>query len=144
MMVQQYWSSLHQPACLSQITFMNWSQGCNWMWQVGLRISWLIQGLLLCPDLPWSLLENLYHFGCHRKNIYKKDSPEYFFVWGMDKYFPTSFWCLWKPAAITVLIEDALKLFPWGQTNYFYQPPSETTPEWEYPFMVVWSKDPQI
>ena len=25
----------------------------------------------------------------------------------------------------------------WGQTNYFYQPPSETTPEWERPFMDV-------
>ena len=32
----------------------------------------------------------------------------------------------------------------WGQTNYFYQPPSETTPEWERPFMDVWSKVPQI
>ena len=29
----------------------------------------------------------------------------------------------------------------WGQTNYFYQPPSETTPEWERPFMNIWSKD---
>ena len=32
----------------------------------------------------------------------------------------------------------------WGHINYFYQPPSETTPKWERPFMDVWSKDPQI
>ena len=36
------------------------------------------------------------------------------------------------------------KILFWGQTNYFYQPLSETTPEWERPFMDVWSKDPQI
>ena len=80
-----------------------------------------------------------------------KDSPEHFFVAGMDKYFPTSFWwplsvllpyweeifpCLRNVEAITVLIEDALKL-SWGQINYFYQPRSETTPEWERPFMDV-------
>ena len=54
-----------------------------------------------------------------------KDSPEYFFVAGMDKYFPTSFWwslsvllpywkevfpCLQNLAAIAVLMKDALKL----------------------------------
>ena len=31
-----------------------------------------------------------------------------------------------------------------GQINYFYQPPSETTPKWERPLMDVWSKNPQI
>ena len=36
------------------------------------------------------------------------------------------------------------KTFFRGQTNYFYQPPSETTPEWERPFMDVSSKDPQV
>ena len=69
--------------------------------------------------------------------IITKDSPEYFFVARMDKYFPTTFWwslsvllpyweeisaCLWNLKSIAVLIEDALKLF-WGQNNYFYQPP---------------------
>ena len=54
-----------------------------------------------------------------------KDSPEHFFVAGMDKYFPTSFWwslsvllpyweeifsCFQNIAAIAVLIEDTLKL----------------------------------
>ena len=32
----------------------------------------------------------------------------------------------------------------WGQTNYFHQPPSETTPKWERTFMDVWSRNPQI
>ena len=36
------------------------------------------------------------------------------------------------------------KILLWGQTNYFYQPPSKTTPKWERPFMDVWSKNPQI
>ena len=55
----------------------------------------------------------------------QKDSTEYFFVAGMYKYFPTSFWwslsvllpyweeifpCLQNLAAIVALIEDALKL----------------------------------
>ena len=36
------------------------------------------------------------------------------------------------------------KTLLWGQTNYFYQSPSKTTPKWERPFMDVWSKSPQI
>ena len=36
------------------------------------------------------------------------------------------------------------KTLLWGQTNYFYQPPTKTTPKWERPFMDVWSKNPQI
>ena len=96
------------------------------MWQVSARISGLTQGYLLCPDLlPQSLLlPNLYHFECYRKNEHK-DSPEHFFVAGMDEYFPTSFWwplsvlfpyweeifpCLQNLAAIAILIENALKL----------------------------------
>ena len=54
-----------------------------------------------------------------------KDLPEHFFVAGMDKYFPTSFWwslsvllLYWEEifphlrnlSAIAVLIGDALKL----------------------------------
>ena len=45
--------------------------------------------------------------------------------------------CLQNLAAISALIEDALKLSFGGQINYFYQPPSETTPKWERPFMDV-------
>ena len=29
------------------------------------------------------------------------------------------------------------KTLLWGQTNYFYQPPSKTTPKWGRPFMDV-------
>ena len=36
------------------------------------------------------------------------------------------------------------KTLLWGQTNYFYQPPSKTTPKWERSFIDVWSKNPQI
>ena len=45
--------------------------------------------------------------------------------------------CLGNLAAIAVLTEDALKLSSGGETNYFYQPPSKTTPEWKRPFMDV-------
>ena len=38
----------------------------------------------------------------------------------------------------------SFKTLLWGQTNYFYQPWSKTTPKWERPFMDVWSKNPQI
>ena len=48
-----------------------------------------------------------------------------------------------KSCSFAVLTEDALKSLL-GQTNYFYQPSSETTPEWEQPFIDVWSKEPQI
>lgn len=37
--------------------------------------------------------QNLYHSGCYRKNNYKKDSPEHFFVAAMDKYFPAGSQC---------------------------------------------------
>ena len=50
------------------------------MWQVGLKISWLTV-YLLCLDLLLQscLLPNLYHFGCYRKNNYKKiHSPKHF------------------------------------------------------------------
>ena len=65
----------------------------------------------------------------------QKYSPENFFVAGMDKYFPTSFWwwslsvllpyweeifpCLRNLAAIAVLIEDALKLSLRGKLTIF-------------------------
>ena len=63
-----------------------------------------------------------------------KDSPEHFFVAGMDKYFPTSLWwslsillpywkenfpCLQNLAAITVLLEDTLKLSLGGKLPIF-------------------------
>ena len=69
--------------------------------------------------------------GATEKTITK---PEHFFVAGMDKYFPTSFWwslsvllpyweeifpCLQNLAAIAVLIEDSLKLSFGGKLTIF-------------------------
>ena len=63
-----------------------------------------------------------------------KDSPKHFFVAGMDKYFPTSFWwslsvllpyweeifpCLQNLAAIAFLTEDTLKLSLGGKLPIF-------------------------
>ena len=45
--------------------------------------------------------------------------------------------CLQHFAVIAILIEDALKTLFWKQNNYFYQPPSKTTPKWERPLMAV-------
>ena len=84
-----------------------------------------------------------------QENKLQKYSPKHFFVAGMDKHFPTSFWwslsvllpywegifpCLQNLAAIAVLMEDALKFFFGGKL--FYRPPSETPPEWKSPFMM--------
>ena len=44
--------------------------------------------------------------------------------------------CLRNLAAIAVLIGDSLKL-SFGCKLIFYQPPSETTPKWERPFVDV-------
>ena len=49
-----------------------------------------------------------------------------------------------KSCSYCNLNRKCFKTFLWGQTNYFYQPPSKTTPIWERPFMDVWSKNPQI
>ena len=81
-----------------------------------------------------------------------KDSPKHFFVAGMDKYFPTSFWwtlsvllsyweeispCLRNLAAIEVLIEDALKLSLGGKLTIFTSHQVKKTPKWERLFMDV-------
>ena len=105
------------------------------MWQVGLRISWLTQGLPILSLPPiWSLfLQNLYHLGCYRKNNHRKIHLSTSFCL-TDKYFPTSFWwtlsvllpyweeissCLQNLAAIEVLIEDALKFSLGGKLTIF-------------------------
>ena len=97
------------------------------MWQIGLRIFWLTQGLPTLSDLlptrepspPKPVL-----FWVLQEKQLQKDSPEHFLVAGMDKYFLTNSWwslcvllpyweeifpCLQNLAAIAVLIEDALK-----------------------------------
>ena len=124
-----------QPACYRQPS-RGWSQGCNWMWQVGPRISWLTQGL---PTLSWPPAPELspskpVPFWMLLENHLLKDSLEHFFVAVMCKYVPTSFWwtlsvllfyweeifpCLWSLTAIAVLIEDALKLSLGGKLTIF-------------------------
>ena len=45
--------------------------------------------------------------------------------------------CLQNLAAIAIMIRRCFKTLLWGQSNYFYQPPSKTTPKWQWPFMDV-------
>ena len=89
------WNSTHQPAHLSWMTIKELET------RVQLDVAsssehFLVdtQGYLFCPDLLlWSFLPaKLYNFGYYRKNHYKKDSPKHFFVAGMDRYYPISFW----------------------------------------------------
>ena len=64
------------------------------MWQVGPRISWLTQGLptLSRSPTPEPSPPKPVPFWVLQEKQLLKDSPEHFFVVGMDKYFPTSFW----------------------------------------------------
>ena len=52
--------------------------------------------------------------------------------------------CLLKSCHYCNLERRCFKTLFGGKTNYFCQPPSETTPKWERPFMDVWPKNPQI
>ena len=158
-MVQEDWSGPLQPAHLSQITITGLEP------RVQLDVAGRSENFLVDTGATYSVLTSYSGAFSSQPVLWvlqgkqlQKDSPKHFFVAGMDKSFPTSFWwplrvlflhweeifpSLQNPAAITVLIEDVWKLF-WGQNNYFYQPPSETTPEWERPFMDVWSENPQV
>ena len=129
------------------------------MWQVGLRISWLTQGLhtLSWPPTPeptppklvpfWVIQEKLLqkiHLNTSLllgwANIFPPDTqvtPEYPIPLLRRDLSPPSKYCNYCSPN-----RDALKLS--RGANYFYQPPSETTPEWERPLMDVWSKNPQV
>ena len=90
-MVQQDWSSLLQPACLSQITITGLEPRVQLDVAGRSGNSWLTWGL---PTLSWSpTLEPSPPKPvplCEKKLL--KDSPEHLFVAGLDKYFPTGFW----------------------------------------------------
>ena len=60
------------------------------MWQIGPRISWLTQGFLVdtYSVLLWSLLPKVYHFGCNRKNNYKKIHLSTSLLLGWTNIFP--------------------------------------------------------
>ena len=133
-MVQQDWSSLLQPACLSQITIMGLDP------RVQQDVAGRSQNFLVDTGATYSVLttysrafssQTCIILGATGKTI-TKDSPGHFFA--ADKYFPTSFWwslsvlllyweethlCLWNLAAIAVQIEDALKLFLGGKLTIF-------------------------
>ena len=89
MMIQQDWSRPLQPAHLTQKPSWDWSQRWNWMWHIGLRISWLTQGL---PTLSWlPSPEPSYHkpvpFWVLKEKQLQKDSPQLFFVAWMENIF---------------------------------------------------------
>ena len=97
MMIQQDWSHPLQLAHLSKKPSLDWSQGWNWMWHIGLRISWLTQGL---PTLSWLPgPEPSYHkpvpFWVLKEKQLQKDSPQLFFVALMENIFPPVFGGPW-------------------------------------------------
>ena len=101
-----------QPTCHRQLS-RGWSQGCNWMWQVGPRISWLTRGLPTLsssPTLEPSPPKPVPFWVLQEKQLLK-DSPKHFFVAGMDKYFPTSFW--WSLSVLLPYWEEIYSL-NWG------------------------------
>ena len=124
-MVQQDWSGLLKPACLSQITITGLEP------RVQLDVASNSKNFLVNTGANLYVLtsrafssQNCTILGVTGKTI-KKDSHKQFFVAGMDTYFSISFWwplsvlfpywgeilpCLQNLAAIAVLIEDALKL----------------------------------
>ena len=127
MMVQQDWSGPLQPAHLSLITITGLES------RVQLDVAGRSENFLVymgLPTLSWpptiepSPPKPVPFWVLQEKQL-QKESPEHFFVSGMDKYFPTTFWwslsvllpswedifpCLWNLAAIAVFIEDTLKL----------------------------------
>ena len=133
-----------QPACLSQIIIMlwGWSQGYNWMWQCR------SQNFLVDTGSNYAVLTSYFRdfssqtctiLGVTGKTI-ANDSSKHFFVAGMDKYFPTSFWWyLGTPllgrdlslpsnsCSYCHLDRRSFKTLFWVQTNYFYPLPSEAT-----------------
>ena len=131
-------------------------------WQVGLRISWLTQGLptLSWPPAPESSPPKPVPFWVLQEKHLQKDSPEHFFVAGMDKYFPTRFWwslsvllpyweeispCLWNLEAIEVLIQYALKLSLGGKLTIFSSHQvKQLLNQRGHLWMDASSKDPQI
>ena len=159
-MVQQDWSSLLQPANLSQITITGlepWVQldmagrSENFLVNRGAMYSVLTSYSRAFSSQTFTIL------GVTGKTVTKR------FTWALcywdGQIFAHQF--LMVPEGPTPLSGKDLSLpskscsycgpdrrcfktLFLGQANYFYQPPSETTPEWERLFMSVWSKNPQI
>ena len=161
MMVQQDWSSPLQPACLSKITIMELEP------RVQLDVAGRSKNFLVDTGATYSVLSSF-------SRVFSSQTCTILGAMGKSimKRFTQALLCCWNgqilchqvlvvPACPIPLLGRELSLpskscsdcspdtrcfktLSWGQTNYFYQPPSEITPEWERPFMDLWSKDPQI
>ena len=120
MMVQRDWSSLLQPAHLSQITITGLEPRMQLDVQ-GKSENFFVDTYSVLTSCSRALFpQTCTILGATGKTI-TKDSPEHFFVaamvnifwWFLSVLLP--YWegislCLWNLAAIAVLIEDALKL----------------------------------
>ena len=114
----------------------------------------LKQALTQAPALRLPDPEKAFQFYAHKKEgialgvLTQRLEPEPQPVAYLSNRLNQTAWgwpsCLRNLAAIGILIEDALKFSLGGKLTIFYQPPSETTPKWERPFVYFWSKNPQI
>ena len=159
-MIQQDWSGPLQQAHLSQITIMGLEP------RVQLDVASRSENFLVDTGATYSVLtscsrafspETCTILGATGKTITKRFTQALLCCWDGQIFFhpflvvpecPTpllgtdlspplkscNYWCTDR---------RSFKNLSWGQINYFYQP-SETTPEWERPFVDVWSKNPQI
>ena len=158
-MVQQDWSGLFQPACLSQLTITGLEP------RVQLDMAGRSEKFSVDTGATYSV-QTFYSrvLSSQTCTIGKKIKNYKRFTWALlhcwdgrifshqflvIPYCPTpllgrnlslpskpcSYWCPDRKCFQTLF---------WGQTNYFYQPLSETTPKWEKTFMDVWSKNSQI
>ena len=128
------------------------------MWQLCPRISWLTQGLptLSQSPMPEPSPSKPVPFWVLKESNYKKIHLSTSLLLGWTNIFPSG---SGGPEHRTPLLGRDLSLplkscsycspnrcfktLFRGKNNYFYQLPSETTPEWERPLMDVWSKDLQ-
>ena len=115
MMIQQDWSNLLQPACLLQIAITGLEP------RVQLDVAGRSENFLVDTRATYSVLtscsgalssQTCTIWGCYRKKKKtQKDSLGHFFVAGMDKYFPTSFW--WSLSVLLPYWEE-LYWLNWG------------------------------
>ena len=161
MMVQQSLSVLLQPAHLSQITIMGLDP------RVQLGVAGRSKNFLVDTGATYCVLtfysgafssQTCTILGAAGKKVTKRFTQVLLFCW--DGQILSHQFLVVPECPTPLLVRDlslpstscsycspdgrGFKTLSWGQTNYFYQPPSETTPEWDRLFMDVWSKDPQI
>ena len=154
MMVQQDLSGLLQPAHLSQITIMGLEP------RVQLHVAGRSKNFLVDTRATYSVLtfysgafssQTCTILGATGKTITKRFTQALLFCW--DEQILSHQFLVVPKCPTPLLVRDlslplkscsydspdrrCFKTLSWEQTNYFYQPPSETTPEWERLFMGV-------